>query len=37
VSIADPLLYDCVLNTTRLGLEGAANIAIAAVRGKLRL
>jgi cytidylate kinase len=37
VSIADPLLYDCVLNTTRLGLEGAANIAIAAVREKLRL
>ncbi len=35
--IADPLLYDCVLNTSRLGLEGAVQIALAVARRKLGL
>jgi cytidylate kinase len=33
--IRDPLLYDCVLNTSRLGLDGATAAAIAVTRGKL--
>ena len=35
--IRDPLLYDCVLNTSRLQVEGAAEIAVAVARRKLRL
>lgn len=35
--IRDPLLYDCVLNTSGLGVEGALPIAVAVVRGKLGL
>jgi cytidylate kinase len=37
VDIRDPLLYDCVLNTTRLGVEGAAHVAIGVARRKLGL
>jgi CMP/dCMP kinase len=33
--IRNPLLYDCVLNTSRLGLDGATAAAIAVTRGKL--
>jgi cytidylate kinase len=33
--IRDPLLYDCILNTSRLGLEGAVDAAAAVSRGKL--
>ena len=33
--ITDPTLYDMVLNTSRLGLRGAARLAIAAARTKL--
>lgn len=32
VDIRDPVLYDCVLNTSRLGVEGAIDIAVAAAR-----
>jgi cytidylate kinase len=35
--IRDPLLYDSILNTTRLGLEGASELAIAVARRKLGL
>jgi cytidylate kinase len=35
--IRDPLLYDAVLNTSRLGLEAAAEVAVAAARRKLGL
>jgi cytidylate kinase len=35
--IRDPLLYDCVLNTSRLGLEATAELAVAAARRKLGL
>jgi len=35
VDIRDPLLYDAVLNTSRLGIAGAAGIAIATARDKL--
>ena len=35
VDIRDPLLYDCVLNTTRLGVDEAAQIAISVARQKL--
>jgi len=35
VDIADPLLYDCVLNTSRLGIEAAIEIAVEAARRKL--
>ena len=37
VDIGNPLLYDCVLNTSRLGLPEAADIAVAVARGKLGL
>ncbi len=37
VDIRDPLLYDVVLNTTRLGVDGATDVALAAVRRKLAL
>ncbi|MDP9250328.1 MAG: cytidylate kinase-like family protein [Chloroflexota bacterium] len=33
--IRDPLLYDCVLNTSRLGLDEAAAAAITVARSKL--
>ena len=33
--IRDPLLYDCVLNTSRLGLDEATAAAIAVARAKL--
>ena len=35
--ISDPLLYDCVLNTSRLGLDGAVEAALAVARRKLGL
>lgn len=35
--IRDPLLYDCVLNISRLGVEGATDLAVAAAKRKLRL
>jgi cytidylate kinase len=35
--IRDPLLYDCVLNTSRLGLEATTELAVAAARSKLGL
>lgn len=35
--ITNPLLYDCVLNTTRLGVQAAAELAIAVARRKLGL
>lgn len=35
VTITDPLLYDAVLNTSRLGLEGAAAAALRIVRARL--
>jgi cytidylate kinase len=35
--IRDPLLYDCVLNTSRLGVDGAVEVALAAARTKLSL
>jgi cytidylate kinase len=35
VDISDPLLYDAVLNTSRLGVEGAAAAAIRLVRARL--
>jgi cytidylate kinase len=35
--IRDPLLYDCVLNTSTLGLETAARVAIAVAKRKLSL
>ena len=35
--IADPLLYDAVLNTSRLGLDSAASVAVAVARKKLGL
>jgi len=33
--IRDPLLYDCVLNTSRLTVESAVELAVVAVRRKL--
>jgi cytidylate kinase len=33
--IADPTLYDVVVNTSRLGLRGSARLAVAAARAKL--
>jgi cytidylate kinase len=35
--IRDPLLYDAVLNTSRLGLEAASTLAVAIARSKLGL
>lgn len=35
--IRDPLLYDSVLNTSRLGIEGTTELAIALARRKLAL
>jgi cytidylate kinase len=35
VDIADPLLYHAVLNTSRLGVDGAARAALAVVRQRL--
>lgn len=35
VDIDDPLLYDCVLNTSVLGIEGATDTALTACRKKL--
>ena len=35
--IRDPLLYDSVLNTSRLGLEAASELAVAVARQKLGL
>jgi cytidylate kinase len=35
VDISDPLRYDCVLNTSRLGLDGAVQVALTAVRQKV--
>ncbi|HEX9376319.1 MAG TPA: cytidylate kinase-like family protein [Actinomycetota bacterium] len=35
--IRDPLLYDAVLNTSRLGIEGAVRAAVAVVRARLGL
>lgn len=37
VDIRDPLLYDLVVNTSRLGLEAAADLVVATARRKLRL
>ncbi len=37
VDIADPLVYDAVLNTSRLGIEGAASAAVAVARARLGL
>ncbi len=36
VDITDPLLYDAVLNTSRLGVEGAAEAGVAVIRRRLR-
>jgi cytidylate kinase len=36
VDIADPLLYDAVLNTSRLGIDGAVEAALAVVRGRIQ-
>jgi cytidylate kinase len=33
--IADPLLYDAIVNTSRLGIEGATAVAMAIVRARL--
>jgi cytidylate kinase len=33
--IDDPLLYDCILNTSTLRIEGATEVALAACRAKL--
>ena len=35
--ISDPLLYDAVLNTSRLGLDAAASVAVAVAKKKLGL
>jgi cytidylate kinase len=35
--IRDPLLYDTVLNTSRVGLEAASKLAVAVARSKLVL
>jgi cytidylate kinase len=35
VDINDPLVYDAVLNTSQLGIEGAARAALEVVRGRL--
>jgi len=35
--LRDPLLYDAVLNTSRLGLDGATEVAVAAARRKLQV
>ncbi len=35
VDIRDPVLYDCVLNTSRLGIDGAAETAASVARRKL--
>ena len=35
VDIGDPLLYDAVLNTSRLGVEGAAEVGVAVARRRL--
>jgi cytidylate kinase len=35
VDINDPLVYDAVLNTSQLGIEGAARVALAVVRDRL--
>ena len=35
VDIRDPQLYDCVLNTSRLGIQGAADVAAAVARRRL--
>jgi cytidylate kinase len=37
LDIRDPLLYDCVLNTSRLTLEQAAELAVAVARCRLGL
>jgi cytidylate kinase len=37
VDIRDPVLYDCVLNTSRLATEGAIDIAVAVARRRLGL
>jgi len=34
-NIDDPLLYDCILNTSTLRIEGATEVALAACRAKL--
>jgi cytidylate kinase len=36
VDITDPLLYDAVLNTSRLGVEGAAEAGVSVARRRLR-
>jgi cytidylate kinase len=36
VDIADPLFYDAVLNTSRLGIDGAVQAALAVVRGRIQ-
>ena len=36
VDITDPLLYDAVLNTSRLGVEGAAEAGVTVARLRLR-
>ena len=37
IDIGNPLLYDCVLNTSRMGLPEAADVAVALARRKLGL
>jgi cytidylate kinase len=37
VDIGDPLLYDCVLNTSRLSLEAVVDIAVEAARRRLAI
>jgi cytidylate kinase len=37
VDIRDPVLYDCVLNTSRLRVEGATDLAVAVARRRLGL
>ena len=37
IDIRDPVLYDCVLNTSRLGVEDGIEIALVACRRRLRL
>jgi cytidylate kinase len=37
VDIRNPVLYDCTLNTSRLGTEGATDVAVAVCRQRLQL
>jgi cytidylate kinase len=37
LDIRDPVLYDCVLNTSRVGTEGATDVAVAVCKHRLQL